>query len=222
MLRSLVLLLVLLNGAYFAWSQGFLLGYGFGPLERSESQRLEQQIQPQAITLLDAEAARRLEGQWAASAAASGRTCWRAGPFDEAQAQVLRRALESLLPQGSWLLEPALLPGRWIVYMGRYETAEAVIKKRSELRFLNVPTEPLRNPALEPGLSLGGFETQAQAGAALGELAQRGVRTARVVQERAEPRGQQLRLPQADDALRAQFDSVRPTLSGRILQPCPA
>ena len=222
MLRGMVLLLVLLNGAYFAWSQGFLLDYGFGPLERSEAQRLEQQIQPEAITLLDAEAALRLEAQLATSAAAGGRSCWRAGPFDEAQAQVLRRALEPLLPQGAWLLEPALLPGRWIVYMGRYETAEAVAKKRGELRFLNVPTEPLRNPALEPGLSLGGFETQAQAGAALGDLAQRGVRTARVVQERAEQNGQQLRLPQADDALRAQFDSVRPALAGRILQPCPA
>ena len=222
MLRSLVLLLVLLNGAYFAWSQGYLLGYGVGPRERSEPQRLDQQIRPEAIALLGADESRRLEGQLAASAAASARNCWRAGPFDETQAQVLRRALEPMLPQGSWLLEPVLLPGRWIVYMGRYETAEAVTKKRSELRFLNVPTEPLRNPALEPGLSLGGFETQALAAAALVELAQRGVRTARVVQERAEQNGQQLRLPQADDALRAQLDGVRPALAGRILQPCPA
>ena len=42
MLRSLALTLVLLNGVYFAWSQGLLLAYGFGPVAQSEPQRLAQ------------------------------------------------------------------------------------------------------------------------------------------------------------------------------------
>lgn len=52
MLRILVLLLVLLNGAYLAWSQGWLLGWGYGPVQQREPQRVEQQIRPEALELL--------------------------------------------------------------------------------------------------------------------------------------------------------------------------
>lgn len=49
MLRLLVLLLVLLNAGYYAWSQGMLRSYGWAPVEQSEPQRLTQQIRPEAI-----------------------------------------------------------------------------------------------------------------------------------------------------------------------------
>ena len=59
------------------------------------------------------------------------------------------------------------------------------------------------NPTLEPGLSLGGYPTEAAAKQQLEALAQAGVRTAKVVQERPETRGQALKLPAVDDALAA-------------------
>ena len=52
MLRLFVLVLVLLNSAYFAWSQGLLLGLGFAPAQQTEPQRLNQQISPQDLHLL--------------------------------------------------------------------------------------------------------------------------------------------------------------------------
>ena len=52
MLRLFVLVLVLLNSAYFAWSQGLLLGLGFAPAQQTEPQRLNQQIMSQALHLL--------------------------------------------------------------------------------------------------------------------------------------------------------------------------
>ncbi len=52
MLRTLVLLLLLLNGAYFAWSQGWLRFYGLSPAQQSEPQRLQQQIRPEALQLI--------------------------------------------------------------------------------------------------------------------------------------------------------------------------
>ena len=58
-------------------------------------------------------------------------------------------------------------------------------KKKAELRTLNVSFEPLANPSLEPGLSLGGYPTEAAARQQLEALTQKGVRTAKVVQERA-------------------------------------
>jgi hypothetical protein len=51
-------------------------------------------------------------------------------------------------------------------------------------------------------------------------LSQRGVRTARVVQERSEQRGQYLRLPAVDDALRAKLDALKPQLQGKALRAC--
>lgn len=55
MLRIAVLVLVLLNGAYFAWSQGWLLSLGYGPTQQREPQRLGQQIKPEALQLLPPE-----------------------------------------------------------------------------------------------------------------------------------------------------------------------
>jgi hypothetical protein len=52
MLRLFVLVLVLLNSAYFAWSQGLLRGLGFAPTQQTEPQRLNQQIRPQDLHLL--------------------------------------------------------------------------------------------------------------------------------------------------------------------------
>jgi hypothetical protein len=111
-------------------------------------------------------------------------------------------------------------PARWIVYMGRYPTADAVTKKKAELRYLGVSFQALVNPALEPGLSLGGFKTEEEANQQLGLLAQRGVRTARVVVERPELRGQLLKFPSVDDTLRPRLDDVKTALAGKPLHSC--
>ena len=51
MLRFLVLLLVLLNAVYFAWSQHMLQAYGFAPLQQGEPERLNQQIRPELLII---------------------------------------------------------------------------------------------------------------------------------------------------------------------------
>ena len=218
MLRLLVLLLVLLNGGYFAWSHGMLRPYGFGPAQQSEPQRLAQQIQPQLVRILPTDEARRADV--AAQLAPRAGECLQAGLLDDAQAAVLRQAAQVALPAGSWSLESVVEPARWIVYMGQYVSAEALASKRAELAALNLRFEPLVNPALQWGLSLGGFETQAAADAALDALNQRGVRTARVVQERAELRGMMLRLAAVDDSVRARLGELKPALAGKALSPC--
>ena len=218
MLRLAVLVLVLANGLYFAWSQGLLQTFGVAPAQQSEPQRLSQQIRPEALRLLNADEARRVES--AAAPAARGPECLQAGLFDERQATAVRQTLEPLLPAGSWSLEAAVEPARWIIYMGKYLTPDAVNKKKAELRQLGVSFEGLSSAALEPGLSLGGFTSQAAAQQQLDRLAQRGVRTARVVQEREEARGQVLRLPLVDDALRARLEEIRTVLNGKPLRSC--
>lgn len=217
MLRFFVLLLLLANGAYFAWSQGLLLPWGYGPVQQSEPQRLEQQVRPEAIKLLPPEELRRIE----VAVAAGPRTaeCLQAGPLEESRIAALRTVLETW-PGNSWLLDLMVEPARWVVYMGRYPDVEVLARKRAELRRLGVSFEALSNPQLEPGLSLGGFTTQEAANQHLEALAARGVRTARVVLERPDQRGQRLLLPAVDDNLRPRLEELKPVLNGKPLRPC--
>ena len=236
MLRLLALLLLLANGAYFAWSHNLLRAAGLGPEQQSEPQRVAQQIEPQALQLLKSVPS----PHTAASAQGDGLTsgppstpasapvvasvplaCLQAGPFDDRQSAVLRRAADSTLVAGEWRLEPAVVPAHWIVYMGKYPDPAALDEKKAELQLHNVPFQVLTDPALAPGLSLGGFDSRAAALQALPGLAQRGVHTAHVVQDRAELRGQLLTLPAVDDKLRAQLDNMKIALAGKPLQACP-
>jgi hypothetical protein len=213
MLRLLVLLLFLANAAYYAWSQNQLAPVGLAPTQQSEPQRVAQQIKPEAIRVLPGEEARRIE------VAALRTDCLQAGLFTDSEADSLKQVLESW-PSGSWSLDPAIDPPRWIVYMGKYPDAAALEKKKSELRGMNVAFEPLANSTLEPGVSLGGYPTEAAAKQQLEALTQKGVRTAKVVQEKPETKGQSLKLPAVDDTLRSKLDDLKPALNGKPLKAC--
>ncbi|WP_332814833.1 SPOR domain-containing protein [Ramlibacter sp.] len=217
MLRLAVLLLLLANGVYYAWGEGLLLPWGWGPAPDSEPWRLQQQIRPDAVKVLPAEDARRAAE--ATATAARGAECLQAGPLPDSAAGPLRQALASW-PPAAWTLEPLDQPARWIVYMGKYPTAAEVERKKSELRQIGIAFEPLGNTDLEPGLSLGGHASQQAADQQLGTLLARGVRTARVVQERPETRGHRLILPALDDALRPRLEALRALLDGKTLRPC--
>ncbi len=216
MLRLTVLFLLIANLGVLAWTQGLLRPWGLGPSQQAEPHRLSQQLRPEALVIVRGEEAQRLLAE---AGQARATECLATSPRPEAVASAVRRPLASW-PAGSWSLEPVSDPGRWIIYMGKYPSAEALTKKKAELRARGVAFEPLSNPALEPGLSLGGFASQAAATEQLAVLASRDVRTARVVQERAEARGTALRLPAVDDVQRARLDDLRAALAGQPLQPC--
>ena len=217
MLRVLVLLLLLLNAAYYGWSQGALSAWGWAPADPSEPQRLEQQVQPEALRILPADEARRAEQ--AALTPPKPPECLLAGPLGVAQAEDLRRQLAAW-PTGSWALEDTTEPARWIIYMGKFANVAALDHKREELDHLKVKATAVEVTDLQPGLSLGHFDSLAQAQGELASLQKRGVRTARVVQERPETRQTQLRLPAVDDGLRPRVDALRTALSDHPLHAC--
>jgi hypothetical protein len=242
MLRSLILLLIALNAAYFAWSQGHLAQFGWKPAPVSEPHRVAQQIKPEGLRLLPPDETKKLiaendainadkgymtvkDAKFAAAEGAPTGTalaCLVSGVLDEAQSMGVLAALGGQVPADSWRIDATPQPARWILYMGKFESMDLANRKRGELRALNVPTEALRNPAMEPGVSLGGHDNQIAANAALAKLATRGVRTARVVQERTEQRGFTLHVPQADEATRAKLEGLKALLGDKGLQPCPA
>jgi hypothetical protein len=217
MLRLIVLLLLLANGGYFAWSQGYLLPWGVGPLQQAEPQRLAQQVKPEAIHVLKAAELKRIES--AVAQAPRPPECLATAALDDGAVAALRLVLDTW-PSGAWNFEPLVEPARWIIYMGKYPGVEQVARKRAELRQLGISFEAPANPELEPGLSLGGFTTEAIANQQLQALADQGVRTARVVQERPEQRGQRLVLAAVDDSLRPRLDELKVPLGSRLLRAC--
>lgn len=234
MLRLAVIVLLLANAGYYAWSHGWLRSWGLAPVEQTEPQRMAQQIRPETLRILRAretppvapsvasEAPASAPPAPAAMAASAPATvCLQAGTLDQRQADAVRTAAAAL-PQGSWKLESTPIPGRWMVYMGRFADDEALDKKRAELRARKVPFDRPNNSTLEPGLSLGRFATEEAAQRALTTLSNQGVRTARVVVERAEAPGFTLRLPALDSATRAQVETqLRPALGEKTLRTCP-
>ncbi len=219
MLRLFVLLLISLNGAYFAWTHGLLQSVGLAPEKQTEPERLLKQIKPGALQLLKPEELKRLLAPPPVGLRAS--ECLQAGLFSQAQAEVLRSTLTANPEVGTWTLETASETARWIVFMGRYATAEDLAKKRAQLSALGLPVEPLLNPELGLGLSLGHYPSQTDANGALEGLNKRGVRTARVVMERPEIRGLMLKLKTTDATVQAQLDLLQPALAGKALGTCP-
>ena len=218
MLRLLVLILILANGVYYAWAEGMLRAYGFAPAQQREPQRLAEQFRPQAIQVLTPTDFKRAESQ--AQAELAPKECLMAGPFNDTQSAVLRRSLESTLANGSWQLDTVDFPARWIVYMGKFANAEALAKKRGELAVMKVTPQPLNNPDLELGLSLGGFDTQAEANAELAKMALRGVHTAKVVQERVQGKQAQLKLPAVSPDTKSRLGDIKTALAGHPLHSC--
>ncbi len=227
MLRSLVLILLLVNAAFFAWTQGWLDAVvGVRPDGHREPQRLGQQLAVQQIevivppaasaprdrhdapsraasaTPVTAGAASAGEEGPASSEGAAGFACLEAGPFAPGVRPQLEAQLRPVVSPAALSVNVATTPGLWMVYMGPYADAEMLGRKQDELRRIRgLDFEPVRTPAnLAMGISLGRYTQQAEANAALERLRARGIRTARIVILR--PAGEELtvRVPRATAA----------------------
>ena len=219
MLRIVVLLLALLNAVYFAWSQGALQGLGLVPDMQTEPERLGLQIKADALHLLIEAELNQLQtppvlGLWAP-------TCLQAGLFNQAQGALVLSALDAHPALGVAKLEATVVPARWIVYMGKYATPDELAKKKVQLAAMNLVFEALVSPELGPGLSLGSYASQAAANKALEGFSTRGVRTARVLLERAELNGMTLHLQTAQNTTLPQLEVLKPALAGKTLTHCP-
>jgi hypothetical protein len=224
MLRLLVLLLILANGLYFAWSQGHLAFAGLQPAQVGEPQRLAQQIKPQALSLVKPEDVRKLEAQVKKPVL----ECWQSDVLTDAQAKEAQTRMskaDSGWAADSWSLEKTSQSALWMVYMGPYPGRDAMDKKRSELKRLNVGYDTVSPKGLGNGFSLGTSHEKQAMDAKLATLTKQGVRTAKVVQVRPALTGQALRIPALPDDERAKLDAIKawlPSFDDRPLKKCPA
>ncbi|CAN5150841.1 hypothetical protein BH10PSE16_BH10PSE16_28730 [soil metagenome] len=218
MLRALVLALLLANAAYFAWGQGLLAAYGWAPARQAEPERLAQQIRPEAMQLIAPATA---QTQDSPPVRTADTRCLQVGVFTEQQAHVLRPRLQAGLPTGSWSFENSGDSVRWIIYMGKYISKEAMNRKRHMLKQLDLAFEQPASHVLNPGLSLGSYASKAEAEKALDQMNERGLRSARVVLERPELPSLWLKVPAADATMQARLEALKPQFAGKAVQPCP-
>jgi hypothetical protein len=216
MLRGLVILLLLANFAFFAWTQGWLdTVVGTRAIGDREPERMARQVRPELVRILPAGSGSD------ATPAAAALACLEAGPISEANLAAAQAAAQAALPSGSWSVARTEQPGTWIIYLGRFANAEALSKKVDEIKRRKLPYEEVRgNAALEPGLSIGRFEDRAAADKALEQFAQQGVRTARVVELNPAATRIWLRIEKADAALASKVSAMKADAFGSAFVAC--
>lgn len=244
MLKWAIWVLLLGNVGYFLWTQGHLDAVGLSPRVENEPERLQAQMRPEVLRLLNgpqgAEPASSPLAPATASSLASENpapspapgeapqtavaapdtACWQVGGFTAGQADGLRAALALLgWPRNAWEVNEVRSTGRWVVYMGRFDS-EQMARKKTELRDINVDFREVSIPALGPGLALGTFSSEAAAEQGMQDLTRKGVRTARVAQERPESVSYSLRLPAVTAAQRSAVESMGGPLAGKVLTAC--
>lgn len=225
MLKWLLLVLVATNAVFFSWSQGLWAEQGWAPARVSEPERLQQELQTEAIRLLnsatDTSTPSTEQPTFATVPLEATRCLWAPG-FSPGQADTLRVAMGALsLPENAWSLSENRSPGRWIVYWGKFETPAIMDQRKTTLRRLKIDYREVTLPRLAPGLALGTFSNEDAATEALNKVQAQGVRTARVAMERAETVNWALRLPAITEAQQQTLLRLGDALQGKALLACP-
>lgn len=232
MLRALVLVLALANLGYFAWTQGWLDDVvGVRPGATREPERLARQVRPDTVVVLPTPARAHAASDAAitppppaladSAVAAETSSCYEAGPFSAAAASAAVAAAQAVLPAGSFTDVSLVKPGAWLVYMGKFASADGLAKKKEELQRIHLEAQDVRDaPALQPGISLGRYDSRAAADKALAQFGQRGVHSARVVELASPSTTHLLRVAQADAALAARLLTLRADGLGQGFSVC--
>ena len=227
MLRSLVVALLVANGLFFVWSQGWLDGViGLRARGDREPERLAAQVRPESVVVLKnppMPAAPRSAAATPASAplVVAAPDCLEAGPFAAAELEAAEAALRTALPGAKWSTVPTEKPAVWLVYMGAYPDRDAMLRKEQELGRLRDSLEEVAVASEGPyGLSLGRYPTRGAAERALAQYQERGIRTARVLQASPPVVLQTMRVERPEPALATQLAALRAEPLGKGFVAC--
>ena len=219
MLRGLLLLLLLANALFLAWTRGWL---GDAPRQgQREPERIAAQVNPQAVRLLPPKAANAA----LQAARADALRCLEAGPFGDKDIVAAEAAVaQAELAPGSWVRVDTGVAPVWLVYAGRYPDAPLRKVREEDLRKQGLGFELLQSPSeLAPGLVLSRHASREQAQSWLNAKSTPALRGVRVVQLPPTPQLFRLRVARADQAV---ADSLKALGTGAALgggfKPCAA
>jgi len=170
-LKKIVVLLVIANSGYFAYTQGWFNVITGGDAAQREPERMNRQINTEAVQITVTTLAEETSNTSAVSnSAPTGAGCT-STPANE----------------------------QWLVYMGPYANKELQNKKKNELTRLSISATEVSKPSLKLGLSLGSYASEAQAREALATLNTQGIQTATVVLWATQPASRLAACPQSSN-----------------------
>ena len=229
-MRTVFFLLLSANLGFLAWSY-------FGGRGSTEAQLMEQQLNPQAITLLGPEQLSALAAERAKQVAARPKpppppspppkvavaACLELGAFNPGEVARVQQVLEALE------LGPRLSRRRvqefasYWVFMPPQGSRQAANRKSAELKKLGVEDFFVvqEDPKFQLAISLGVFKTEEAAQARLVELRNKGVRTARVAPRETPVQKIYFTVREVPEALASRLNELRQGFPGSELKDCP-
>lgn len=204
MFRTLVVLLIVANLAFFGWVRGW---FGTPPRHAErEPERLLAQVRPEALNVLPPKAATAA----VQAVRAAAQSCLEAGPFsdnDVISAEALLVA--SQLSEGTWLRVDGASSPVWLVFAGRYPEAALRKAREEDLKKLKLSFELIDRPAdLAPGFVLSRHASKDDAQAWIDSRANLALKGLRVVQLPVPASAWRLRVPKADTALTEKIQAL--------------
>lgn len=217
--------LVAINGALFAYGQGYL-GH-FSGNER-EPQRMQNQLNADKLAIISPEQATAVAS--AASAAASAeakaetQACVEIGNFLIADARKFETKLEPLQlgDRQSRHNLPGTEVSSWIVYIPSQGSKEGAARKAGELRALGVTNYFIMSDSqvMRWAISLGVFRTETGAQNQLAALMKQGVHSARVEPRMSGSKQLAFQFRDVDPALKAKLEQIRAGFPGTETHNC--
>ncbi|MBV8470125.1 MAG: hypothetical protein JOY60_09740 [Burkholderiaceae bacterium] len=220
MLRTLVVLLLLLNLIVFGWTRGWMDSWS--PLKARgdrEPERVDQQQHAELVRILPTQTARALQT----------RDCLELGPVREeslaaVQAQLVKASLNAGSGAGQWQDLKTEQGGVWALASIKMPNKEFQQRKEETYRRLKISYEYLSGmPEEMPTMILSRHSSEKAAQAALDQAAQHSLKGLRVLPLQTPQTLHTLQFAQLDGVLKAQVqDLFRTPPQGASLHSCSA
>lgn len=209
MLRILLAATLLLNLLVFVFTQGWLDGLtGLHARGDSDPARLQQQVNPEQLQLLNAQAAKSVQA----------RACLEFGPLmgDEALRSVQAQLDKAGVAATQWQGQRAEQAGVWAVATIRFPNKDFQQRKEETYKRMRINFEYLAGPPEEvPTMVLSRHGSEKAAEAALEAMSQRALKGLRVMQLQAASSLHVLRFAQADGVTQAKLRGIKELGEGR-------
>ena len=224
-MRTLFLLLLLANAAFFAWSR-----YLSPPETAADPAPLARQLEPEKLKIVAPSAlpppALPAPAKPAAAPPAPPSValkCIEWGSFTLADAPRAEKALEPLALGTRLAQRRAEETAGWWVFIPSQKTRQGALRKAAELKGLGIGEYFIMQEEgpLRWSLSLGVFRTEEAAQARLAALRQQGVRTAQVGERETVVPKVWLQVSGVDPALERQLADIALQMDGSELRSCP-
>lgn len=219
MLRPIVLLLLVLNLLFFAWSQGWVERVTGQPVHAGrEPERLNRQVAAESIKVVPASAL-------ATRAAAVAPVCLESTLLqgDAGLSAAVGALQQAGIPAEAYMDQRTDVPGVWAVVTIRMGSSDFQARKEATLKRLNIAFEPLTGfPDEDPSLLISRHDSPDAAQKALDALGKRFIKGLRVLQIAAPGSMHRLRIERADAALQARLAELKDPALGSGFAACAA